>query len=286
LAAGPLFLITENQGGHLGTGGNMTLQVAGDITTLGDANFQIFNNDNGSGPGAITGNATINVSAANVSTAGFLFDAIANFGGGNIGGNANLNFSLTGDLTAQADLTFGIGNNDGGHIGGDAAGNVSVTTLSTTSGLTAFLGSYGTQGGGQIGGNASINVVASSGITAGADISLDLGNNHGSGTPAGMIGGNAMVDVTAGHISAGGFIHSTIDNEGGTIGGDAGISFDLSGTIASQNHSFFTIIFNEDNGNGSGPGMIGGNATIDVSANSISIGGNDLFHSTIFNEDG
>ncbi|HMH41851.1 MAG TPA: hypothetical protein VK557_00085, partial [Pyrinomonadaceae bacterium] len=139
---------------------------------------------------------------------------------------------------------------------------------------------------GQIGGNASINVLASSGITAGGDVSFDLGNNHGSGTPAGIIGGNAMIDVTAGHISAGNFIHGTIDNEGGTVGGAATISLDISGAIASQNNAFFTIIGNEDNGSGSGPGMIAGNATINVNAGSISIGGDDLFHSTIFNEGG
>ena len=117
-------------------------------------------------------------------------------------------------------------------------------------------------------------------------MSFDLGNNHGSGTPAGSIVGNATLDVIAGSISAGDFVHATIDNEGGTIGGNATIGLDVSGAIASQNHAFFTIISNEDNGTGSGPGTISGDAMINVNAGSISIGGNDLFHSTIFNQDG
>jgi len=49
----------------------------------------------------------INVSAANISaldgtlTAGYVFDYIDNSSGGSIGGNASVNFNLTGDLTTQ-----------------------------------------------------------------------------------------------------------------------------------------------------------------------------------------
>src|SRR5438552_3995222 len=98
LTAGPLFLITENQGGHIGTGGNITLDVSGDITTQFDANFQIFNNDNGSGPGTIGSDATINVTAANISTAGTLNATIDN-AGGTIGGNATIDMNVSGSAT-------------------------------------------------------------------------------------------------------------------------------------------------------------------------------------------
>jgi hypothetical protein len=115
LTAGPLFLITENQGGHLGTGGNMTLQVAGDITTQGDANFAIFNNDNGngSGPGTIGLNATINVTAANISSGGALNAAIDNSIGGSIGGNATINMNVSGNATVTNDAIVQILGSDG-----------------------------------------------------------------------------------------------------------------------------------------------------------------------------
>ena len=133
LTAGPLFLITENQGGHIGTGGNNTLQVSGDITLQSDAQFQIFNNDNGSGPGTMGSNATINVSAANISTGGSLFDNIFNYSGGSIGGNAAINLSVGGNLTTAS--TGGALNatidNTGGNIGGNAAINMNVSGSAT-----------------------------------------------------------------------------------------------------------------------------------------------------------
>ena len=45
--------IDNSNGGSIGSGANVTLNVGGDLTTQGDATFQILNFDDGGGPGTI-----------------------------------------------------------------------------------------------------------------------------------------------------------------------------------------------------------------------------------------
>ena len=68
--------------------------------------------------------------AANISTVGTL-NAEINNGGGTIGGSANINFNLTGDLTTGGDAAFQIDNSSGGTIGSDATMNVTANNIST-----------------------------------------------------------------------------------------------------------------------------------------------------------
>ena len=75
---------------------DVSFTLTGDLITSGDANFLI---DNSSG-GTIDGNTAINVDAANI-TANSLLARINNTSG-TIGGNANINFNLTGDLHLTA----------------------------------------------------------------------------------------------------------------------------------------------------------------------------------------
>ena len=85
------------------------------------ATFQILNSG-----GRIGGNAAMDVSAAKISIGDALEATIDNSNGGTIGGNALINFNVSGDLTPNGDANFQILNNDGGHIVGN--GNISVTT--------------------------------------------------------------------------------------------------------------------------------------------------------------
>ena len=120
----------------------VSFTLTGDLTTSGDANFLI---DNSSG-GTIGGNTAINVDAANI-TANSLLAQINNTSG-NIVGNANINFNLTGDLQTVGDASFSI-LNGGGTIGGDAtinvnAANISIGgSLSSTTDVTADAASGG-----------------------------------------------------------------------------------------------------------------------------------------------
>jgi hypothetical protein len=207
LASGPLFLITENQGGHLGTGGNMTLQVAGDITAQGDATFGIFNQDNGngSGPGTIGLNATINVSATNISTGGALFDDIYNFNGGNIGGNAIINSNLSGDLTTQGDTAFIIANGNLGTIGGGATVNVTAANITANS-LLAQIDNTGGSIGASTESGATINMNVSGSTTVTNDATVAIYGSDGATF--------AAININGGNYNVGQTFLSYIDGNG------------------------------------------------------------------------
>src|SRR5207253_4667258 len=79
-------------------GGNAIVDVLAsqNISAPGTSFFTVANgNYMGFGGGTIGGDAEINVSAANFST-GALFDDIYNYGGASIGGNADISLNLTG----------------------------------------------------------------------------------------------------------------------------------------------------------------------------------------------
>src|SRR5204863_3605059 len=87
--------------------------------------------------------------------------------------------------------------------------------------------------------------------------SLSISNDSG-----GMIGSHAVINLTANNFSIP-TLDTEIDNSGGTIGGSANLAFNLSGQLATQSDTSFTI----NNSNG---GMIGVDAAMNVSAASIS----------------
>jgi hypothetical protein len=257
-------------------GGNATIDVTagGLISTLGNAFFQISNDDAGSGAGGgtIVGDATIDVTAGDFSTGLSLFAQIFNNGGGSIGGSANLNFALTGDLTTQADANFQIVN-QGGTIKSDAA--ITVTAATITTGSFLFSDIENTFGG-SIGGNANLNF----------SLTGDL-NTQGVGTDGqaifeifdfgdGAIGGDATINLNAANISTGDMLFNDIDDH--SIGGSATINFSLTGDLTTQTDAQFQIA------DGTAGGTIGSDAAINVSAVNISSGG-ELF-AGIFNTGG
>jgi hypothetical protein len=85
-----LVVQVDNRGGSIGGNARIDFAASGSVNAQGNGIFQILNFDDGSsGPGTIGGNATINVSAVNLSTAGFLYDTIDNSSGGSITGSAH-----------------------------------------------------------------------------------------------------------------------------------------------------------------------------------------------------
>ena len=99
--------------------------TANNISTGGNLGFTIENSFGSN----IGGNATINVTAANI-VANSLLAQIDNFDGGIVGG-ADITLNLTGDLTTQGDATLAISNDTGGTIGSDAVINVTAANIST-----------------------------------------------------------------------------------------------------------------------------------------------------------
>src|SRR5205823_2892495 len=209
--------IDNSNGGSIGSGANVTLNVGGNLTTQGDATFQILNFDDGSGsgPGTIGSDATVDVTANNISTGGALSAGIINFGG-TISGNATLNVTSN-NISTGGNLSASIINPRGTTISLDAAVNVSAASISTVGTLNAAI----VNGAGTIGGSANLNFNLPGDLTTGGDAAFQIDNSSGGGV--GTIGSNATVNVTANNISTGGNLGFTIANlfTGGTIGGNA-----------------------------------------------------------------
>jgi FecR protein len=97
-----------NSGGEIDTGGNLNLDVSGNITTQGDATVEILNNG-----GTLGSGASLTVMANNVSVGGNLAALIDNSSGGQIGSAATINYDISGNATVANDATFEILGSDG-----------------------------------------------------------------------------------------------------------------------------------------------------------------------------
>ena len=129
--------------------------------------------------------------------------------------------------------------NASGTVGGDAIVNVSASQNISAPGSVLFWianGNYLDLGGGTIGGNATVNVNAAS-LSSG-DLFVQILNYGGA-----SIGGDAAINVTADTLSVGGSLDSTIDNSSsGTIGGNATINMNVSGSATVTNDATFQIL--------------------------------------------
>ena len=152
----------------------------------------------------------------------------------------------------------------GGHIGGDATVTLAaqnITTFSTTTGVPgidtmALEASIYSNGSGTIGGNAIVNVRASQNISAPGTVFFTVANGNYQGFGGGTIGGDAQVNVTAGSLSTGALFDDIYNYGGASIGGGAAIN--LTANTLSVGGNLDALI---DNSSG---GTIGGNATIDM----------------------
>ena len=121
----------DNSGGSISGMAQIIFNLAGNLTTQGDALFVINNSFDGEvTSGTIGSDATINISANNISTGGSLSAAIDNSSGlgngaigGTIGGDATVNITAT-NLTANS-LLAQINNTDGS-IGASTEGGAVI----------------------------------------------------------------------------------------------------------------------------------------------------------------
>ena len=248
-------------GGSIGGNAAINLNLSGNLTATGTdpnsigtpglASIGIFNESFvPSSPGGFIGDdASIAVSASSISTANNLDVEIANQGGGNIVGNANLTFTLTGDpgdLTTGGDANFLIDNSSGGSIGRDATVNIQTANISAAQDFVAqIVNSNGT-----IGGKAALTLNATGDVNTGGLVFFGLFNNPGA------IESDTLVDVSAASLTAGSFLEAFIENIGGTIGGNATVQVGTTGNL-NADHLFVVI----DSSSG---GSVGGNETINM----------------------
>ena len=272
-----------NRGSTINGDATYKWNVTGDMTVGGAAQFDLLNGEGNSGVpigGTIHGNALLQVVAGSLTATGVVDPFVGgnvpavlalldNKNSGVIDGNATINFTITGDLTA----------NNGPSSPGDAFFL-----------LQNQQNRFGTTGG-SIGGAAMLTINAADMSVAG-DFDVEIDDQRGFNSPGpsgGSIGTNATLTITATSLSVGGELDALINNQnngsgsgaGGSIGGSATINLNLSGdliTTGSDSNSAGIagdanlLILNANLTSGTG-GSIGSNATIGISAANISIAG-------------
>jgi FecR protein len=283
--------INNRDGGSIGSSAQVLVDVAGALSTQGDATIGISNRNDGAGGGTVGGDATVSVQANSISVGGFLTSFVA-ANGGQINGQASLTFNVAGDIQSgtgtEFDLQSDAFNSSGGPltpglIASDAV--LSITAANLTSG--GFIESdIFNNGGGHIQGNATLTVNLSGDINGQQGILATIEDtgfspNGGVGSPS-QIDGNAVVTLQAQNIITSSIATGTIGidtmaleasiytNVNGIVGGDAIVNVTASQDISAGGTALFWVA----NGNyqGLGPGTIGGNAEVNVSATDISTG--------------
>ena len=204
-SANSMFADIENENvGVIDSSATVTFNIAGNITTLGnlttpgDAIFEIFNDNNG-GTGALTGgsigsNATVNISAANLSIGHDLDIEIDNFNNGSSG--------------------------SGGTVGGNAAIDVNTANISTGGALNATINNSG----GTIGGDATINMNVSGSANVTNDATFQILGNDPSGSAAINFNGGSY---TVGSPGSGGMFLASIDGNGTITFNNASVHADV-----------------------------------------------------------
>ena len=271
LTANSIFAIVNNRnGGSITSGANLIFNVANALSTTGDATFVISNRNDGSGGGTIGGDVNLTLRAASISVGGILVTDVSANRGGHIMGSAHNTVDRAGLLSAgtldfeieNAGYDDGSGFARGGTIDSGAILSVTASDISTTSDY--FNEVIWNAGGGHIGGNAAVNVLASSMNVATNAYFTILNSQNGTGTPAGTIGGDATINVSAANITANSLLAQIDNSNGGTIGGNAAINMNVSGTATVTNDATVAIYGSD--------GAVGG-AAININGGSYDVTG-------------
>jgi hypothetical protein len=157
-----------NNGGEIDTGGNVSLEISGNLTAQGDAIFEIHNQG-----GTMGQNAPIQVAAANIS-ANSLSALIDNSEGGVINGDAKINMNVAGNANITNDATLAIYGSDG----------------ATNSAILVNRGNYNV-------GGTFLNYIDGDGA-----ITFNNASVHADILKAGVFGTNGVLNIGGGILSA------------------------------------------------------------------------------------
>lgn len=263
LSANSIDAIIDNRGAAMiDSGGSMTFNVGGTLTTTGDAGFTIFtrfDNSNGSTVGPqISSDVNLTISAARVAIGGDMaspslrgelgvFSGISNRSA-TINGNASYIWDVSGDTNIGGGAAMQILNDGGtelpslqGGTGGRLHGNATVQVSSANFTASSIFDRINNNNGGVIDGTARITLNVADNIAVESNASFLISNQQGpNSTARGSIASDAILDLNATNISVGGQLSAQIN-----------------GTV--ENPDFIA-------------GIIGGNAVIDVNAVNVDAG--------------
>ena len=157
-----------NNAGEIDTGGNVSLEVSGNLTAQGDATFEIQNNG-----GTMGQNAPMQVAAANIS-ANSLLAQIDNRNDGVIDGAAVISMNIAGNATVTNNATLAIYGSDGA-----ASSAIRIT-----------------------GGNYNVGDTFLSYIDGNGSITFNNASAHADVLKAGVFGANGVLNIGGGTLSA------------------------------------------------------------------------------------
>ena len=241
LTAGSLNMFINNRnGGSIGSSAQVLCNLTGALTTQGDVNIGSSNRNDGLGGGTMATDALVNIQANSISVGGVFDGFVSANAGGKVGGLALIGLNVAGDVhsgggTLLENQATGFNVVGGpfiapGLIVGDALIVVSAANLTSD----AFISSDVSDQSGGINGNAGITFNVTGAIAA-PEVDFFVGG------PAGHIGGNALVFVNAGSLSAPttGFLFQVGNGNGASIGGSAAV--DVTATSLSGDSLFAGI---------------------------------------------
>jgi hypothetical protein len=241
LTAGSLNMFINNRnGGSIGSSAQVLCNLTGALTTQGDVNIGSSNRNDGLGGGTMATDALVNIQANSISVGGVFDGFVSANAGGRVGGLALIRLNVAGDVhsgggTLLENQATGFNVVGGpfiapGLIVGDALISVSAANLTSD----AFISSDVSDQSGGINGNAGITFNVTGAIAA-PEVDFFVGG------PAGHIGGNALVFVNAGTLSAPttGFQFQVGNGNGASIGGSAAV--DVTATSLSGDSLFAGI---------------------------------------------
>ena len=157
-----------NNAGEIDTGGNVSLEVSGNLTAQGDATFEIQNNG-----GTMGQNAPMQVAAANIS-ANSLLAQIDNRNDGVIDGAAVISMNIAGNATVTNNATLAIYGSDGA-----ASSAIRITD-----------------------GNYNVGDTFLSYIDGNGSITFNNASAHADVLKAGVFGANGVLNIGGGTLSA------------------------------------------------------------------------------------
>ena len=220
--------ISANRGGHILGNALNQVSTAGNLTAQGALDFEIENagfllNNVFVPGGTIDMDATINVSATNISATTDYFQALIwNAGGGQIGGSAVLDISASNGLTSGGDAYFSILNSPNGEdtpagtIGGNATIQANIGSMSVGGLLDVVIDNTS----GSIGGNATINMNVAGSATVTNDAIVAIYGSDGAV-------GSAAININDGNYNVGGTFLSYIDGNGTITFNNASLHADV-----------------------------------------------------------
>jgi len=211
--------IYSNVAGTVGGNALVSVQAAQDITAAGKTLFWVANgNYQNLGPGTITGDAEVDVSATNIST-GDLLMQILNYGGSSIGGNAEVNVTTT-NLSVNGSLDSRI-DNTGGTIGGNAVINMNVSgTANVTNDATVQILGDNPTGSAAInfnGGSYDVGGTFLSSIDDNGAITFNKASLHADVLKVDALGTNGVLNIGGGTLSADTTLKLYANSSNGTV---------------------------------------------------------------------